>query len=324
MSFNQRFAEMLRDPGGAPAHRRDDDGAIAFVLEQLLDPRVFVAKIHELYSQPTYARAMTRSSSRTGGCSSGTRAPQHLGAAIVGRVWSFHDMTRRKRLEEELARAGFARLAHRSRQPGVVPRSRAARAAGAEQAIEATRRRALHGSGQLQDGERQPRPCRGRPPLDHRRAAVADMPARFGYCGPRGGRVAVLLKGDRRRGRRGREADHRVAATADRRRRGQRGRHERQRRHRAERRGRRHPAVAAQRGSRHVHREGPWTGTPVAVRARYARGRDGTFAARERAASCLGTGRARRACTNRSSIYAPAGSSRSRHWRGGVIRATVC
>jgi diguanylate cyclase (GGDEF)-like protein/PAS domain S-box-containing protein len=100
-SFNRRFVEMF----GIPTElltSRDDEGAIAFVLEQLLDPRAFVTKIHELYSQPT-TKSHDTLEFKDGRVFERYSSPQRLGDAIVGRVWSFHDVTRRKRLEEELA-----------------------------------------------------------------------------------------------------------------------------------------------------------------------------------------------------------------------------
>jgi diguanylate cyclase (GGDEF)-like protein/PAS domain S-box-containing protein len=100
-SFNQRFVEMFGIPRDMLTSR-DDDDAIAFVLEQLLDPRAFVTKIHELYSQPT-TKSHDTLEFKDGRVFERYSSPQRLGDSIVGRVWSFHDVTPRKRLEEELA-----------------------------------------------------------------------------------------------------------------------------------------------------------------------------------------------------------------------------
>jgi PAS domain S-box-containing protein len=49
--FNRRFIEMWRIPDTVQASR-DDSQALAFVLDQLVDPKGFLGKVQELYSQP--------------------------------------------------------------------------------------------------------------------------------------------------------------------------------------------------------------------------------------------------------------------------------
>src|SRR5579885_2794416 len=49
--FNKKFAQMWRIPKEI-LEARDDDKAIAFVLDQLKEPEQFVKKVRELYGQP--------------------------------------------------------------------------------------------------------------------------------------------------------------------------------------------------------------------------------------------------------------------------------
>ena len=102
-SFNTRFAEMWRLPASILASG-DDSAAIAFVLDQLQDPDAFVAKVESLYHQPD-AESYDTLHFKDGREFERSSKPQRVAGAVVGRVWSFHDVTDRKRLEAELAGA---------------------------------------------------------------------------------------------------------------------------------------------------------------------------------------------------------------------------
>jgi PAS domain S-box-containing protein len=101
-SFNQKFIDLWRIPDSVMA-TRDDDQAIAFVLNQLKDPDAFVKKIRELYSRndPESYDTLEFKDGRTFERYS---KPQRIGNETAGRVWSFRDVTERKRAQESIQR----------------------------------------------------------------------------------------------------------------------------------------------------------------------------------------------------------------------------
>jgi len=99
-SFNQKFVQMWRIPNSIiMAH--DDNQALAFVLDQLKDPEGFLAKVKELYTQ-SEAESFDLLEFKDGRCFERYSLPQRIGEQCVGRVWSFRDVTERKKAEEEL------------------------------------------------------------------------------------------------------------------------------------------------------------------------------------------------------------------------------
>ena len=98
-TYNTRFVEMWRIPPDIMA-ARDDGRAIAFVLDQLVDPAAFVARMGELYADAT-ADSFDTISLLDGRCYERHSLPQRVGGRTVGRVWSFRDVTARKRAEHE-------------------------------------------------------------------------------------------------------------------------------------------------------------------------------------------------------------------------------
>jgi len=104
-SFNRRFADMWRLPD-AVLEAGDDATAVAFARRQLVSPESFVTRIDEVYSVPeseTYDVLRFLDGRVFERCS----MPQRVDGTVVGRVWSFRDVTDRKQLEDRLSYQAF-------------------------------------------------------------------------------------------------------------------------------------------------------------------------------------------------------------------------
>src|SRR4030043_138777 len=98
--FNQKFLQMWHIPESVIASK-DDRKVIDFVLEQLKDPETFLTKILELYaSDETESFDMVEFKDER--IFERFSQPQKLGNTVVGRVWSFRDITNSKRSENAL------------------------------------------------------------------------------------------------------------------------------------------------------------------------------------------------------------------------------
>ncbi|MEY2426127.1 MAG: hypothetical protein QOI61_1699, partial [Actinomycetota bacterium] len=100
-SYNQRFGEMWNIPDDVLS-ARDDKTAIGYVLDGVADPDAFLAKVAELYADPE-AESYDTLEFKDGRVFERGSKPQRIGNEVVGRVWSFRDVSERVRGEQALA-----------------------------------------------------------------------------------------------------------------------------------------------------------------------------------------------------------------------------
>jgi two-component system cell cycle sensor histidine kinase/response regulator CckA len=98
LSSNRRFAEIWHLPEEVLA-TRDDERMVASVLEQLVDPDAFLKKIQELYLSPEQRLDLLRF--KEGRVIERFSTPFMETGELAGRVWSFRDVTERRRAEED-------------------------------------------------------------------------------------------------------------------------------------------------------------------------------------------------------------------------------
>jgi PAS domain S-box-containing protein len=96
---NRRFADLWRVPQSL-LESNDDKALLAFVLDHLCDPMAFQAKVQDLYNSD--AADMDTLDFSDGRVFERYSIPLLLANRVAGRVWSFRDITARKRAEESL------------------------------------------------------------------------------------------------------------------------------------------------------------------------------------------------------------------------------
>lgn len=111
IEYNHRFAEIWKIPASI-FETHDDEKILNFILNQLISPEKFIAKVKELYKDPE-AVSNDTVEFLDGRFFERFSRPLKVGQTIMGRVWSFRDVTDYKKSQEF-----FSAIAHLS--PDIV------------------------------------------------------------------------------------------------------------------------------------------------------------------------------------------------------------
>jgi PAS domain S-box-containing protein len=101
-SFNGRFTAIWELPDELLSRRRDEE-LIGYVLSKLVEPDAFLDRVRELYDRPA-EESFDTLHFKDGRVIERYSKPQMIDSRIVGRVWSFRDVTDARRAEEERGR----------------------------------------------------------------------------------------------------------------------------------------------------------------------------------------------------------------------------
>src|SRR3990170_3484315 len=100
---NRRFLELWRIPEEVMASK-EDEHAISFVLGQLKYPEAFLEKVRKLYAAPE-EESSDMLEFKDGRVFERYSLPMRSPEGVIGRVWSFRDVTERRRSEEAILQA---------------------------------------------------------------------------------------------------------------------------------------------------------------------------------------------------------------------------
>ncbi len=116
MNFNRRLSKIWDTPP-PEALEADDAEPMDFILDHLVDPEDLRATLRTLTENPK-RKASGRLELKDGRTIEHYSRPQKVGSKIVGRVWSFRDVTEQIRVQEALrdGEERYRKLFHNSRQ----------------------------------------------------------------------------------------------------------------------------------------------------------------------------------------------------------------
>jgi diguanylate cyclase (GGDEF)-like protein len=105
VTWNRRFLEMWKVPEQIE-RTRDDRALCTWITGQLTDPDTFVSKIQALNAHPE-EHSSDEIACADGRVFAGVSIPHRVGDRVVGRVWSFEDVTEQKRTEHYLMQSAY-------------------------------------------------------------------------------------------------------------------------------------------------------------------------------------------------------------------------
>lgn len=104
LHYNQQFLDIWNFPAQI-LEARSDQAALASAAEQTTDPEAFLERVNHIYSQPDI-KFREEMGMKDGRVYERFGAPIQHGDKRLGWVWTFRDITERKRMEEALERHG--------------------------------------------------------------------------------------------------------------------------------------------------------------------------------------------------------------------------
>lgn len=99
-NFNQKFIDLWSIPSHLQKTGKNKEG-LDYVLDAIIDPEKFSAKVNALFSDAK-VQSFDMVELKNGKVLECFTHPQRIGDRIVGRVWSFSNITERLRIENEL------------------------------------------------------------------------------------------------------------------------------------------------------------------------------------------------------------------------------